>query len=235
MPQWLGTGRGLGLLTNGSGRAGNDTNLGAGCRSGLPADESADHRSARAGTDRTTPLSRGVAGQRQESQRSHSKNLEPGHRSFSCVAFFPGAVESGTAPGSPGCRPPGLPSTQAPSTSETCGRGSPQEAGAFTRNRNSFRSPQLARLLTCSQQGSLEHILIRLARGPPGASLRQSVRIISNANRTQCNKNLCGILGFAERSTREDGHLAVAERVPMALCDMTVGSGPSQVGLYFRL
>ena len=60
---------------------------------------------------------------------------------FSCVAFFPGAVESGTAPGSPGCRPPGLPSTQAPSTTDTCGRGSPQEAGAFTRNRNSFRSP----------------------------------------------------------------------------------------------
>ena len=63
---------------------------------------------------------------------------------FSCVECFRGAVESGTVPSSRGCRPPGLPSTQASSTTDTCGRGSPQDAGAFTRNRNSFRSPQLA-------------------------------------------------------------------------------------------
>ena len=68
---------------------------------------------------------------------------EPGtwSSSFLLRRIFPGAVEPGTAPSSPGCRPPGLPSTQAPSTTDTCGRGSPQEAGALNQHRNSFRSP----------------------------------------------------------------------------------------------
>src|SRR4029077_10085692 len=52
-----------------------------------------------------------------------------------------GGVESGTAPSSPGCRPPGLPSTQFPSTTDTCRHVSSQKAGAFIWNGNGFRTP----------------------------------------------------------------------------------------------
>ena len=197
----------LGLLTHGSGRAGNGANLAPVAAPDSPPTSPPTTAPRAPRTDRTTrvePWRRGPA-----SGGPAQPLPEPGTWS-SCFLLprkFPGGCRAWYGTKLTWVSPSGASERSGPSTTDTCRRSSLQEAGAFTRNRNSFRSP----LPTTGMTLDVSTSAIAAAHPDRVAGWTAwtfnspvSPHVFQTSIRRHATRILLGILNFAERNTQGD-------------------------------